>query len=260
MDYTEELNQFEDYLLKRASTGTARVYIHALRHWFKSLNGGVPSQMSAQSYVDELTEQGKSASTVSLRGNAIIRWFKWKGVKIDIDCPTVRMGEPDYLLINQIEKLIEKSDTVLEKVLVTVLFDTAVRISELLNLELDDIYWETKLISVTRKGGREDLVNISDKALEVLSEWIEIRESNNKRVFMDIDYNYVWGLLKRLGRKCGMRVHPHIFRHSRAIQMLMNGAEMHVVQQHLGHTNIATTANIYGKFKSVHLKELVPSW
>lgn len=260
MDYTEELNQFENYLLKRGSSGTARVYVHALKHWFKSINGNIPSQISAQSYIDKLTEQGKSASTVSLRGNAIIRFFKWKGVKINLDCPTVRIGEPDYLLINQIEKLIEKSDTVLEEVLVIVLFDTAVRINELLSLELDDIYWETKLISVTRKGSREDLVNISDKALEVLSEWIEIRESNDKRVFMDIDYNYVWGLLKRLGRKCGMRVHPHIFRHSRAIHMLMTGSEMYVVQQHLGHTNIATTANIYSKFKAVHLKMKVPTW
>jgi len=260
MDYTEELEQFNNYLLKRASVGTARVYVYALKHWIKSLNGNIPSQISAQSYIDKLTEQGKSASTVSLRGNAIIRWYKWKGVKISLDCPTVRVGEPDYLLINQIEKLIEKSNTVLEKVLVTVLFDTAIRISELLNLELDDIFWDSKLISVTRKGGREDLVNISDKALEVLSEWIEVRESSSKRVFMDIEYIYVWELLKRLGRKCGMRVHPHIFRHSRAIHMLLSGAEMHIVQQHLGHTNLATTANIYGKFKSVHLKRLVPSW
>ena len=134
------------------------------------------------------------------------------------------------------------------------------RISELLNLELDDVDWGNGLISVTRKGGRKEEVNISDKALEALGIWIEARESDSKRVFMDITYYDAWTTIKKVGKRAGLKVHPHIFRHSRAVHMLMNGADIRVVKDHLGHKNIATTINIYGRFMAVHLKELVPAW
>jgi len=237
-----------------------RVYIHALKLWFAEMPNGRPTQEKAQTYVDRLLSQGKAASTVSLRAHAIMRWFKWKGEKIELDCPSIKLGEPNYLMVDQIEKLITTCDTVLEKVLVVVLFDTALRISELLNIELDDIDWTNGLLKVTGKGGGTESVNISAKALVVLSEWLDVRESNNKRVFMDIDYSYVWNVIRKLGKRAGMKIHPHIFRHSRAIQMLMNGAEIYVVRDHLRHRDIATTINIYGRFMVVHLKEKVPVW
>ncbi|KKK84212.1 hypothetical protein LCGC14_2785600, partial [marine sediment metagenome] len=151
-------------------------------------------------------------------------------------------------------------NTVLEETLIIVLFDTAVRISELLGTELSDINWTDKFISVIRKGGRREEVNISDKALEALSNWLDVRESDSKMVFMDLSYYNAWSILRAVGKRAGIKVHPHIFRHSRAIHMLMNGAELHTVKEHLGHANIATTINIYGRFKAVHLKELVPAW
>ena len=260
MSYKTDLVKFEEYLVNRVSPNTVGVYTYALQHWFKTLNGNAASQETAQAYVDKLTKAGKSASTVSLRGHAIMRYFRWKGKPITLDCPTVRIGEPKYLVIKQIEALLAISHTVLEETLITVLFDTAVRISELLNLKLDDIDWIGKFISVIRKGGRREEVNISDKALNTLAVWLDVRESDSKRVFMDISYYDAWCVIRRIGIRAGIKVHPHIFRHSRAIYMLMNGAEMYTVQQHLGHKNIATTINIYGRFMSVHLKELVPSW
>ena len=256
----DDLERFADYLKDRVSPNTVRVYMYAIEHWLKTLNGNRPSQQSAQSYVDKLVKAGKAANTVSLRAYAIIRFFKWKGKTITLDCPTIRIGEPNYLTIDQIETLLAVCNTVLERVLITVLFDTAVRVSELLNLELGDINRRGGLISVVRKGGRREEVNISEKGLAALDEWLDVRESESKRVFMDLTYYDAWALLRRVGKRAKIKVHPHIFRHSRAIHMLMNGAELHTVKEHLGHKNIATTANIYGRFKAVHLKELVPAW
>ena len=256
----KELQRFDGYLEDRVSPNTRRVYMHALRQWFKSLNGSRPSQETAQAYIDRLTKIGKSASTVGLRGHAIMRFFKWKGKPVVLDFPVIRIGEINYLVLYQVEKLLTVCVTVLEETLITVLFDTAVRISELLNLELSDINWDIRLISVIRKGGRREEVNISEKALETLGIWIEARESDSKRVFMDITYYDAWTILKKVGKRAGLEIHPHIFRHSRAVHMLMNGADIRVVKDHLGHKNIATTINIYGRFMAVHLRELVPTW
>ena len=260
MSYKADLSKFEEYLVDRVSPNTVTVYMYALRSWFAALDGNRVSQESAQSHLDGLSKAGKSASTVSLRAHAIMRFFRWKGQPITLDCPTIRIGEIKYLVIEQIEKLLAVCKTVLEETLITVLFDTAVRISELLNLELDDIDWEGKFISVVRKGGRREEVNISDKALDALSTWLGVRESDSKKVFMDIAYYDAWSIIKNIGKRAGLEVNPHIFRHSRAVHMLMNGADIHVVKEHLGHKSIATTINIYGRFMAVHLKKLVPTW
>lgn len=260
MNYTKELNAFKDYLDNRVQPGTASVYIYALRRWIDSLNGIPLSSKAAQHYIDSLARSGKSPSTVTLRAHAIMRFFKWRGEIIHLDCPTIRIGEPKYLTMKEFEKVLSKCTTLLEKVVVTVLFDTAVRISELLNLELSDIDKEQMTISVVRKGGRRQEVNISEKAFTVLDRWIEERNSESKRVFMDLDYWTIWDMVRRLGKRAKVKLTPHTLRHTRAIQMLMSGADMHTVQNHLGHTNIATTINIYGRFRAAELKERIPSW
>jgi len=259
VNYKRELARFEHYLEERVQPGTLRMYIYSLGRWFDYLDGGKPSRETAQQYVDHLAKT-KSASTANLRAHAIMRWFKWRGSPVGLDCPTIRLGEIKYLVMPQIEKLLAACTSLLELVLITVLFDTAIRVSELLNLELSDIDTQHMLISVIRKGGTREEVNISEKAFAVLEEWIEARAFKSEKVFGSLAYYDAWLIIKNVGKRVGISMSPHVLRHSRAIQMLMSGAELHTVQQHLGHRNIATTANIYGRFRAVHLREMVPAW
>ncbi len=259
MNYERELTLFESYLVDHVSPGTTKVYMDALRHWFASLNGTNPSPKAAQAYVDTMAKR-KSASTVSLRAHAIMRWFRWKGTQVRLDCPTIRMGEPEYLTMPQVGKVLAACTTVLERTLVTVLFDSAVRVSELLNIELDDIDWNNGFISVMRKGGRKEEVNISAKGLTALEEWLDARSSKLKKVFMGLSYYDAWILIKAIGKRAGIPLHPHALRHSRAIMMLKSGTPPHIVQRHLGHVSIATTMNIYGRFRAVDIKESIPAW
>ncbi len=259
MSDIQELTKFRDYLSLRVQPGTVNVYMNALQMWFAS-NGEGETPASAQSYIDMLAKDGKSPSTVSTRAHAIMRYFRWKGMTIRLDCPTIRIGEPEYLSMKEFGIVLEACKSSLEKVLVVVLFDTAVRISELLNLDMDDIDRENGFIGVTRKGGRLEMVNISDKALAELDAWIKVRKSRSKRVFMDLEYYDTWKIIKKLGERTGIKMHPHILRHSRAIQMLMNGATLHDVQLHLGHKSSVTTTNIYGRFKAIDTKKRIPSW
>lgn len=251
---------YGEYISARVSLGTASVYMNAVDLWQRWLNDRQPSQELAQRYINTLTLQRKAPNTIALKAYAIKSWFKWRGQKIDLDHPTIRLSEPEYLDVEQVRELINICRTLLERVLVTVLFDTALRISELLNLELRDVDYAGKMLTVTSKGGQRQSVNISENALAVLGEWIENRGHSGKRVFMDIDYQYARLLLKRLGKRIGVELRPHLLRHSRAIHMLKGGAQPYVVQQHLRHKNIATTLNIYGRFATTDLKEKIVPW
>ncbi len=260
MKSTKELNQFKNYLSDRVQPGTVGVYMNALHMWFASVNGDGCTLASAQLYVDSLAKAGKSPSTVSTRAHAIMRFFRWKGHEIHLDCPTIRMKDPEYLNMKELAKVLTACTSQLERTLVVVLFDTAVRISELLNLELNDVDRNNKLISVTRKGGRKEEVNISDKALRELDTWLKMRKSSSKKVFMDLTYYDAWTVIKKLGKRVGIGLHPHIFRHSRAIHLLRNKVPINIVSQHLGHKSITTTINIYGRFLATDFKEQITPW
>lgn len=261
MDKSNTLTEFGHYVSARCRPGTAKVYVHALKLWFNYLDGGKPSQETAQSYVNHLINRKLSRSTINLRGHAIKRWFKWMGSPIELDYPTsVNIKEPEYLNIKEVEKVIAVCRTPLERALVIVLFDTAVRISELLNIRVDDIDWSRGLLSVTRKGGNRDLVNISDRGLKALREWLDSRQLNTERVFGSIEYYDVWGLLRSIGARVKLKLRPHMFRHSRAVFMLMNNASLHDVMMHLGHKSINTTAAIYGRYTAMDLKKRIPKW
>lgn len=259
MDYTAEIGRFKEYLENHVSSGTVGVYILALQKWFSSLDGGMLDKDSAQEYIDLLTKT-KSASTTNLQAHAIMRYFKWKGSPISLDCPTIRSPEPEYLTMDQLDKVLQETNTVLEKTLITVLFDTAVRISELLNLELRDIDWANGFVSVVRKGGRKEQVNISDKGLDALRNWLDVRQFESKRVFMNLTYYDAWSMIRAVGKRVKIKLHPHMMRHSRAAQMRMAGASLEDIRDHLGHKNIGTTSSIYSNLKAVDLKGRIPQW
>jgi integrase/recombinase XerD len=189
-------------------------------------------------------------------------YFKWQKLDVHLDCPSISMKRPIYLKMPEVEIIIGACQNQLERTIVVMLFDTAVRISELLNIKLDDIDWDIKAITVVRKGGRITEVNVSDRALIELKKWLYIRKGDSKRVFLDMSYGDAWRMVKDIGKRTniGTGIHPHIFRHSRAVQMLRDGVPLNVVSQHLGHKHINTTADIYGQFITPDLREMIPPW
>jgi len=258
-------SNFEAYLTKRARArpNTILTYRHSLEYWLRWLlasDAHEPSPDNAQEFLDWLEERGKSANTVNVHAIALRKWFKWQNIDAKLSSPGVEIGEPEYVTPIQLESLLEHCKTELERVLITLLFDTACRISEILNIHTNDIDWKSGLLTVTRKGGRVAQVNISEKGMKELRAWMNKRTRKSERVFMDYQYIDAWRVIKDVGIRAGIRIHPHMLRHSRAIQMLSSGTEMHIVQQHLGHTRIGTTMDIYGRLKPMDLKDKIPAW
>ncbi len=258
------LEEFKQYLEVRVLHGTlspdtVTTYLAVLTPYWAWLEGERPCREIDQVYLDTLTLKKKSKSTVATTAHAIKRWHRWQGESVDLEYPSVTVGKPKYLSVDEIEDLLERCVTPLEQVLIRVLFDAAVRISELMRIEMDDIDWEQGLVAVIRKGGHEGRVVMQPESMQAIRNWLDVRKSSDKRVFMDIEHSHARTLVREIGERAGLHVTPHMFRHSRAVQMLMAGADPFVVQQHLGHLDIRTTLNIYGQFLPEDLRRLIPS-
>lgn len=251
---------FRDYLLGRVSPNTCKIYTYCVSSWSYWLNGRSPSAVLAQQYIDYRRKEGDKPSTVNLYAHSIIKYFKYVGQGISLDCPSIPAPKPKYLPMDDIKKLFSSCRYPLEKTLIIPLFDTGVRISELLDLETNDIDWDNGFIGVRRKGGRKDQVNISEKALAVLKEWLDERQFHSKRVFGSLSYYEAWAITKKVGKRAGVKLNPHMLRHSRAAQMRLAGATLEDIRDHLGHKNINTTSSIYSNLKAVDLKKRIPGW
>ena len=255
------LTRYSLFMRNKIMDSSLRTYVHELKKYLKSMDGNSLNGKHAQAYIDKQIHDGVAPSSINLRANVIMSYFKWNGKAVELDRPDVMTKRPEYLKKEEVLKTIDSCQTVLEKTLIIMLYDTAVRVSELLNLKLNNIDWSMKTILVTRKGGRQTEVNVSDKAIDQLRRWLSLRSSGSDEVFPSLKYGDAWRIIRDIGKRAEIsNVHPHIFRHSRAIHMLRDGVPINVVSQHLGHKSIKTTIDVYGQFDVQDIREQLSTW
>ncbi len=157
---------------------------------------------------------------------------------------------------------------------IEILYGTGMRISELVNLSMNDLLLEDQLISVTGKGNKQRLVPVGRYAYQSLVSWLGpdgrmkiLGKSKRSRdsletVFVNMRGNRLsrqgaWLILKGRASRVGLgdKLSPHVLRHSCATHMLDNGADIRVVQELLGHVSIATT-QIYTKVSSERIRSV----
>ncbi len=149
-------------------------------------------------------------------------------------------------LLNQCSK-----KTVLDvrnRAIVSMFLDCGLRISELASLTMNDIDLETGSITILQgKGGKQRIVCIGKRALQALRKYvIYYRTSKNNRVFMNrngepLEIRGIKMLIKRLGQRTKIKVHPHKFRHTFAISYLRNGGDVFSLKYVLGHSTLHMT-------------------
>lgn len=187
-----------------------------------------------------------------------------------IKSPKLEKKLPSYLTKEEIDKLFDirltKPIDYRNKAMLEVLYATGTRISELINLELNQIDFEECVIRVTGKGSKDRIVPLGNSAIKALQEYIY-----NYRVFLvKADNNYVFlnkngekisrqgffKILKSLADSAGIKkeVSPHTLRHSFATELLNNGADLRVIQELLGHENLETT-EIYSHLQNKKIKD-----
>ena len=240
----------ETFVPKPISPASAKLYEMWTNLYLRQLNGREPSKDNAVEFIESLRKDGHKQNTIAVIRNSL-HW------KFGFDLPSIKVEvpEPKYISVEEVNRLIDNSPTLLEKTIITLLFSTGCRISEVLNLQKGDIEWKQGVITVVRKGGYRQRVAVDEKGMQALREWLGRRQSRNKRVFMDYGYQDIALRIKKLGESLGIKVTPHVLRHSRVVQLMQAGVPLERVSNIAGHRNINTTLQMYGRLRAEDLSK-----
>lgn len=188
-----------------------------------------------------------------------------------IKAPKLEKKLPTYLTNEEIAKLfnirLTKPVDYRNKAILEVMYATGARISEVINLELNQIDFEECIIRVVGKGKKERIIPLDDVAIEALDNFINnyrpflIKNETCNYVFLNkngekISRQMIFKILKNLANKAGItkEISPHTLRHSFASNLLNNGADLRVIQELLGHENLETT-EIYSHLQNKKIKD-----
>lgn len=192
-----------------------------------------------------------------------------------IEAPRLTRNIPEVLSIHEIDSLINAIDLSSEegmrnKTILEVLYGCGLRVSELINLKISDLYLEIDFIKVSGKGNKERIIPIGKQAVKYLN--IYLKEVRNSKVIKTGFEDYVFLnrrgaplsrvmvfiIIKDLSKKISLKktISPHTFRHSFASHLVEGGADLRAVQEMLGHESITTT-EIYTHIDKEYLQSVI---
>lgn len=275
MKEIQEINSFKRFLKleKGLSANSIYSYAYDLKKFYDYLeenNKDIKSASSddVQHFLSFQKNQKHNSSRTLARSLAAIRQFynyladnnlEIKNPTIKIETPHVEKTLPDFLTLEEIEILfnsISEDDyyQLRDKALFELLYSAGLRISEAIELTLGDVSFEERLIKVTGKGSKERLVPLGDAAVRLLEQYLKESRGRilgtraSEYIFISkkgsmLNRKSVWRLLKGYVDKTDIKknITPHTLRHSFATHLLEQGADLRVVQELLGHTDISTT-------------------
>jgi len=243
--YSTELYFYQKYLKK---IGVFRVQDIEERDVEKFLQDS--NQLSSRSLAHRLTvvRNFHKFLVKSKRINRDVTGYL-KGPKLEKNLPnTLNVEEVENLLNIECENVLDYRD----KAILELLYATGLRISEALQLTFHDISFDSCTVRVCGKGKKDRIVPIGEVALESLNEYLKRRGELDKKRGDYVFLNIRGGVLSRVGfhkslekilqkKNIHKKVTPHMLRHSFATHMIEYGADLRVVQELLGHSDISTT-------------------
>jgi len=194
-----------------------------------------------------------------------------------LEQPKLPLYLPEVLSVEEIEKIIAAIDLSQPMghrnvAIIETLYGSGLRVSELVNIKLSNIYFDEKYMIISGKGGKQRLVPLSDNTIEQINFWlsdrnlITIKPKHEDFLFINrrgaqISRSMIFKIIKQLAKDAGVRkkISPHTFRHSFATHLLEGGANLRAIQQLLGHSSIITT-EIYTHISMEFLREEIISY
>lgn len=285
----EFINSFLDYL--SVERGLAQNTISSYRNDLDAY-----TDFLAQHHVDALAkitkaeitafmmfqkDKGISPNSISRRLAAIRMFHRFLAreriTKIDpsnlVDSPRLWKKVPDTLSLNEVEALIAQPDIrsaqgIRDKAILETLYATGMRVSEAVNLELDNVNLDIGFLRAIGKGNKERVIPLGKRAIASINRYLEasrpklVKGKTCEFLFVNrfgrkLSRISMWKLVKGYARKARIRkpMRPHILRHSFATHLLERGADLRSVQEMLGHSNISTT-QIYTHINKDRLKSI----
>ena len=261
--YRQDLKQYQQFLVSQKLTSFTEDRFIVL--------GFLQAQTTAQKAQSSIT---RSISTLRKFYQYLAREGRiQKDPMLQIDSPKQGRHLPAVLSSEEIERLLKTPDTstplgLRDRAILEVLYATGLRVSELVHLKLTDLHLSLGLIQTLGKGDKERIIPIGDVAVDWINQYLE-RSRNRLTKGKDSPYLFVnfhgnglsrqgiWKNLKAIVQAAGIDkdVTPHTLRHSFATVLLENGADLRIVQELLGHSDISTT-QIYTHISKKHLTEV----
>lgn len=257
-DITTSINSFLENI--RASANTKRIYKNTLTLFARQYGHLPENSAEAQEYIYARENAGMKPATVGLDVAAFQRYFKYHNIPTNrLEKYAVVLGTPKYLSQSEISRLLGAARYPVLKCLVALLYDTGARINEVLNTTMDDIDWNGGL-TVTRKGGRQEVANVSEWGLEYLAKWLDVRRGDDQRIFGNRTYHDLYMMLKTTAKKAEIpHFTPHMLRHSRAVHLRDQGVSWEEIGYQLGHVNPTITVKYYTRPDNYDLKKAIPA-
>ena len=235
-------------------------------------------------YLAARKRAGLAAASIKLMVVALKIFFRFLGSNGALErdptetltLPRIERYLPETLNELQVERLIESIDLrhplgLRDRAIVELLYASGLRISELANARLENLNFEERILRVTGKGNKMRLVPVGRKACDALASYLSterpklVRRRTGSEIFLSsrgtiLTTTRIWQIVKARARHSGLEtnIYPHLLRHSFATHLLSNGADLRIIQEMLGHADIATT-QVYThvdqqRLKSVHRK------
>ena len=266
------IQDFIEYLKSRqVSRNTLLSYerdINKLATYFKNIDKKMfdATEEDLQKYIVYLTTMGKSNATISRNVASMKAFYRYllknklveENIALNLAAPKVEKKELSILSVSEVEKLLEQPSSKdlkgqRDKAMLELLYATGIRVTELVSLTMSDVNVNAGHIKVKKKN-KERVIPISNTALKYLKEYIEnvrpllIKTEEEQSLFINANGQKMtrqgfWKILKQYKdeAKIEKELTPHTIRHSFAVHMLQNGAELKSVQELLGHTDVAST-------------------
>jgi integrase/recombinase XerD len=291
MDWKDSLAQYQHYLAfeKQLSDNTLASYgkdLAFLADFAQSQLQVGPQEintMQLQEFLYQQSKNGISERSQARKVSAIKSFFAYLQQlerRPDNPCslleaPKLGIYLPDCLSQDEVELLLDANDLqdslgYRNYAMMELLYATGIRVSELTNLKISDLYFADEFIQVLGKGQKVRLVPLASSTALVLKEYIQnirpqnpIQDGHRDILFLNrrgakLSRVMVFTIVKNLANICGIHksISPHTFRHSFATHLLQNGADLRFIQEMLGHSSISTT-EIYTHLDQEDLRKVI---
>lgn len=286
------LEEYKEFLLleQNLSDSTLENYqrdIQKLREFLTQLKAGFEfteiNLEHLRNYLVFLNDLGVSQSTQARHLSSIKSFFRFliytnkteENPSALLEAPRLGRKLPTVLSVEEIDKLLatidlSKNDGHRNQAILETLYGCGLRVSELVNLKLTDIYDDEGFVRVKGKGDKERLIPISKTALLAINHYkvqqrnhLEINKASQNILFLNrrggqLSRVMIFNIIKKLAGLAGINknISPHTFRHSFATHLIEGGADLRAVQEMLGHESILTT-EIYTHLDQNFLRQTI---
>lgn len=226
-------------------------------------------------YIKTLHDNKYSPTSVTRKIASIRGWFRWLSANeiisqdpsLGIELPRLTKKLPRVISVTEIEEMLNNKLDETQKVIVELLYGAGLRVSELVGLELNNIELSSRYVRCIGKGSKERIIPIGEKAQKAIAGYLKIRQLLIKKYKLEtkqflikenghlMTRQDVYVFIKQQGELLRKHISPHTLRHSFATHMLENGADLRVVQELLGHSDVSTT-QLYTHVSKKRLKEV----